>query len=135
MINPEGLTMGGDFDADMQGGSLLFDGINLTAQCTVGNVNITSTLGSIYGDALENIGMTAAVGIGLTAGVGIIADAVTDINLISGGMTTVDAEILQVTTSGLVDMQSGGLMSMVAATAISLDSSAVSVNGGIITLN
>lgn len=135
VMNFGGYTSGTGFNYEDQGGSTLFDGINTTLACTVGNVNIDALIGSIYGTALENIGMTAEVGIGLTAGEGIIADAMTDISLIAGALISADATTMEVTVASVYDVQSSGLIALTASTAISLDAAAVGVNGAIITLN
>ena len=135
VMNFGGYTSGTGFNYEDQGGATLFDGINTTLSCTIGNVNIVSVIGSIFGDALENIGMTAGVGIGLTAGEGIIADAVTDISLIAGALLSADASTMEVTVAGVFDVQSSGLIALTAANSITLDAAAVGVVGGIITLN
>lgn len=135
VTNPDGLTVGQTFDADLQGGCLLFDGINLTAQCTIGNVNINSTVGSIYSDALENIGSTAGIGIGLTAGEGIIADAVQDVALIAGAMITQDATTVQVTAASAFDVQAASNITLLSGGPVSLDGASVTINGAIISLN
>lgn len=135
VINPDGLSIGQTFDADLQAACLLFDGINLNAQCTIGNVNINATTGSIYSEALENIGSTAGIGIGLTAGEGIIADAVQNVALIAGAMVTQDATVVQVTAAEAFDVQAGANITMLSGGPVSLDGATVSINGAIISLN
>jgi len=101
-INLDGLTMGTGFDPDMQGGSLKFDGIDLTLQSTVGNVDIISRAGDIT--------MTSDIGsIIATAAVIITLDCVLDIELLAGGMANITAgESVDIITGTDITIDAGG---------------------------
>lgn len=101
VTNPDGLTIGEGFQPDLSGASLKFDGLDLTLQCTLGNVDIisragditlTADAGNILGNAALNVEIGAGVDIIGLAGVTISLDSLVDVDITAGANVTINSD-------------------------------------------
>lgn len=122
VMNLDGLTIGDGFEPDEQGGSVKFNGIDLTLQSTLGNVDIISRAGNItatadIGAILINAAMNVEIGAGLeiielagesvsiTAGMDVTVEAGANAAILAAGEAELGAEgVAIVNSAGLVNI-------------------------------